>query len=69
MTSIKIFKNHESQNLENDVNKFLEGYEDEDYITSVNLSTYIKDSAPIFYALVTIQKNIPPVNMEAPDTK
>jgi hypothetical protein len=27
MTSIKIFKNHESQNLENDVNKFLEGYE------------------------------------------
>jgi hypothetical protein len=30
MTSIKIFKNHDSQNLENDVNKFLKGYENYD---------------------------------------
>lgn len=63
MTSIKIFKNHDSQNLENDVNKFLKGYEN--YITSVSLMTYIKDSLPIFVALVTIlEEKIPPVNME-----
>ena len=63
MTSIKIFKNHDSQNLENDVNKFLKGYEN--YITSVSLMTYIKDSLPIFVALVTIlEAKIPPVNVE-----
>ena len=63
MTSIKIFKNHESQNLENDVNKFLQGYGN--YITSVSLMTYIKDSLPIFVALVTIlEEKIPPVNVE-----
>lgn len=63
MTSIKIFKNHDSQNLENDVNKFLQGYEN--YITSVSLMTYIKDSLPIFVALVTIlEEKIPPVNVE-----
>jgi hypothetical protein len=63
MTSIKIFKNHDSQNLENDVNKFLKGYEN--YITSVSLMTYIKDSLPIFVALVTIlEEKIPPVNVE-----
>jgi hypothetical protein len=63
MTSIKIFKNHDSQNLENDVNKFLRGYEN--YITSVSLMTYIKDSLPIFVALVTIlEEKIPPVNVE-----
>jgi hypothetical protein len=63
MTSIKIFKNHDSQNLENDVNKFLKGYEN--YITSVSLMTYIKDSLPIFVALVTIlEEKIAPVNVE-----
>lgn len=63
MTSIKIFKNHDSQNLENDVNKFLKGYEN--YITSVSLMTYIKDSLPIFVALVTIlEEKIPPINVE-----
>jgi len=68
MTSIKIFKNHASQNLENDVNKFLQGYEN--YITSVSLMTYIKDSLPIFVALVTIlEEKIPPVNVETADTK
>ncbi len=63
MTSIKIFKNADSQNLENDVNKFLKSYEN--YITSVSLMTYIKDSLPIFVALVTIlEEKIPPVNVE-----
>jgi hypothetical protein len=63
MTSIKIFKNHDSQNLENDVNKFLKSYEN--YITSVSLMTYIKDSLPIFVALVIIlEEKIPPVNVE-----
>ena len=58
MTSIKIFKNHESQNLENDVNKFLQGYEN--YITNVSLMTFIKDSEPTFLALVTIlEEKIP----------
>jgi hypothetical protein len=68
MTSIKIFKNHDSQNLENDVNKFLKGYEN--YITSVSLMTYIKDSLPIFVALVTIlEEKIPPVNVETANNK
>jgi hypothetical protein len=68
MTSIKIFKNHDSQNLENDVNKFLQGYEN--YITSVSLMTYIKDSLPIFVALVTIlEEKIPPVNVETANNK
>ena len=68
MTSIKIFKNHESQNLENDVNKFLQGYEN--YITNVSLMTFIKDSEPTFLALVTIlEEKIPPVNVETSDNK
>ena len=67
MTSIKIFKNHESQNLENDVNKFLQGYEN--YMTNVSLMTYIKDQEPTFLALVTIQEKIPPVNVETADNK
>ncbi|TLX88107.1 MAG: hypothetical protein E6K97_07580 [Thaumarchaeota archaeon] len=68
MTSIKIFKNHDSQNLENDVNKFLQGYEN--YLTSVSLMTFIKDSSPIFLAVVTIlEEKIPPVNVETADTK
>ncbi len=67
MTSIKIFKNRESQNLENDVNKFLEGYEN--YITSVSLMTFVWDSSPAFLAIVTIQEKIPPVNVETADTK
>ena len=65
MTSIKIFKNHESQNLENDVNKFLGGYEN--YLTSVSLMTYIKDQEPTFLALVTIQEKIHSVKPETPD--
>ena len=68
MTSIRIFKNHESQNLENDVNKFLQGYEN--YITNVSLMTFIKDSEPIFLALVTVlEEKIPPVNVETSDNK
>jgi hypothetical protein len=68
MTSIKIFKNHESQNLENDVNKFLQRYEN--YITNVSLMTFIKDSEPIFLALVTIlEEKIPPVNVEIAENK
>ena len=68
MTSIKIFKNRESQNLENDVNKFLEGYEN--YITSVSLMTFVWDQSPAFLALVTIlEEKIPPVNLETADTK
>ena len=65
MTSIKIFKNHESQSLENDVNKFLGGYEN--YLTSVSLMTYIKDQEPTFLALVTIQEKIHSVKAEASD--
>jgi len=67
MTSIKIFKNADSQNLENDVNKFLKGYEN--YITSVSLMTFIKDQLPTFLAVVTIQEKIPPVNVESSNTK
>ena len=68
MTSIKIFKNHESQNLENDVNKFLNGYEN--YITHVSLMTYIKDSSPIFVALVTVlEEKIPTTNIESANNK
>ena len=52
MTSIKIFKNHETQNLENDVNKFLKGYEN--YITGVSLMSFILDQRPTFLAVVTI---------------
>lgn len=65
MTSIKIFKNHESQSLEKDVNKFLGGYEN--YLTSVSLMTYIKDQEPTFLALVTIQEKIHSVKPETPD--
>lgn len=65
MTSIKIFKNHESQSLENDVNKFLGGYEN--YLTSVSLMTYIKDQEPTFLALVTIQEKIHSVKPGTPD--
>jgi len=67
MTSIKIFKNADSQNLENDVNKFLKGYEN--YLTSVSLMTFIKDQLPTFLAVVTIQEKIPPVNVETANTK
>jgi hypothetical protein len=62
MTSIKIFENRERQNLEKDINKFLEGYEN--YITSVNLSTFILNQLPTYLALITIQEKIPPVNVE-----
>ena len=67
MTSIKIFKNADSQNLENDVNKFLKGYEN--YITNVSLMTFIKDQLPTFLAVVTIQEKIPPVNVETTNSK
>ena len=67
MTSIKIFKNRESQNLENDINKFLKGHEN--YITNVSLMTFVWDSSPAFLALVTIQENIPPINVETANNK
>ena len=67
MTSIKIFKNADSQNLENDVNKFLKSYEN--YITSVSLMTFIKDQLPTFLAVVTIQEKIPSVNVETANNK
>jgi hypothetical protein len=41
MKSIKIFENAKRQNLENDISEFLEGYKD--YITSVNLMTFIQN--------------------------
>ena len=67
MTSIKIFENKERQNLEKDVNKFLEGYKN--CITSVNLSTFILNDLPTYLALVTIQEKIPAVNRETADNK
>jgi hypothetical protein len=57
LTSIKIFENIERHDLENEINKFLEGYEN--YITSVNLSTFIKNQSPTYLALVTIQEKLP----------
>ena len=57
MTSIKTFENRKRQNLEKDVNKFLEGYEN--CVTSVNLSTFTQNQLPIYLALVTIQKKYP----------
>ena len=56
MTSIKIFENTERQDLEDDVNKFLDGYEN--YSTIVNVSTFIKNQSPTYLALVTIQEKI-----------
>ena len=67
MTSIKTFENRDRQNLEKDVNKFLEGYEN--CITSVNLSTFVQNSSPIYLALVTIQEKIPTVNVETANNK
>jgi hypothetical protein len=67
MTSIKTFENSKRQNLEKDVNKFLEGYEN--CITSVNLSTFVQNSLPTYLALVTIQEKIPPVNVETANNK
>jgi hypothetical protein len=67
VTSIKIFENKERQNLEKDVNKFLEGYKN--CITSVNLSTFIPNDLPTYLALVTIQEKIPAVNRETADNK
>lgn len=61
MTSIKIFENVKRQNLEKDVNKFLEGYEN--YRTSVGISIFINNSIPNYLALVTIFEEIPPVNV------
>jgi hypothetical protein len=56
MTSIKIFENTERQDLEDDVNKFLDGYEN--YSTTVNVSTFIKNQSPTYLALVTILEKI-----------
>ena len=67
MTSIKIFENSKRQNLEKDVNKFLEGYEN--CITSVNLSTFVQNSIPTYLALITIQEKIPSVNVEPANNK
>jgi len=67
MTSIKTFENRVRQNLEKDVNKFLEGYEN--CITSVNLSTFVQNSIPTYLALITIQEKIPSVNVETANKK
>jgi len=67
MTSIKTFENTKRQNLEKDVNKFLEGYKN--FITSVNLSTFVQNSLPTYLALVTIQEKIPSVNVETANNK
>jgi hypothetical protein len=67
MTSIKTFENRERQNLEKDVNKFLEGYEN--CITSVNLSTFVQNSIPTYLALVTIQEKMPTVTVETANNK
>ena len=67
MTSIKTFENSERQNLEKDDNKFLKGYEN--CITSVNLSTFVKNSMPTYLALITIQEKIPTVNVETANNK
>ena len=58
MTSIKIFENPERQNLEDEINEYLDGYKE--YITTVNLSTFIKNQSPTYLALVTIIENPPP---------
>ena len=62
MTSIKTFENSERQNLEKDVNKFLEGYKNS--ITSVSLSIFVQNSLPTYLALVIIQEKIPIVNVK-----
>jgi hypothetical protein len=67
MTSIKIFENRDRQFLEEDVNKFLEGYGN--YITSVNLSTFIQNQLPTYLALVTTQEKMSSVNVEAANNK
>ena len=67
MTSIKTFENTKRQNLEKDVNKFLEGYKN--FMTSVNLSTFVQNSLPTYLALVTIQEKIPTVNVETANNK
>ncbi len=61
MTSIKTFENRVRQNLEKDVNKFLEGYKN--CIMSVNLSTFVQNSIPTYLALITIQEKIPAVDV------
>jgi hypothetical protein len=63
MTSIKIFVNTDKQNLERDVNKFLESYEN--YITTVALSIFINNQYPNYLALVTILDKKPTVNIES----
>jgi hypothetical protein len=67
MTSIKIFENAKRQNLENDINEFLEGHKD--YITSVNLMTFVQNQLPNYLALVTIQEKMPSVNVETANNK
>ena len=67
MTSIKTFENTKRQNLEKDVNKFLEGYKN--FMTSVNLSTFVQNSLPTYLALVTIQEKIPAVKVETDNNK
>ena len=67
MTSIKTFENRVRQNLEKDVNKFLEGYKN--CVTSVNLSTFVQNSIPTYLALITVQEKISPVNVESANNK
>jgi hypothetical protein len=67
MTSIKTFENTERKNLENDINKFLEGY-NENYTTTVAISTFIKNQSPTYLALVTIIENPPQPEISKPET-
>jgi len=67
MTSIKIFENAKRQNLEKDINEFLEGHKD--YVTSVNLMTFVQNQLPNYLALVTIQEKMPSVNVETANNK
>ncbi|HEY7110084.1 MAG TPA: hypothetical protein VH415_11675 [Nitrososphaeraceae archaeon] len=61
MTSIKLIENTNRRSLENDVNKFLEGYDN--YRTTVGISIFINNGQPNYLALVTILEEIPPVNI------
>ena len=67
MTSIKTFENRERQNLEKDVNKFLEGYEN--CITSVNLSTFVQDIITDLSGIGYYRRKNTTVNVETANNK
>ena len=48
MTSIKLIENTNRRSLENDVNKFLEGYDN--YRTTVGISIFINNGQPNYLA-------------------